>query len=243
MFAKFFLSCLLFLLWGCGSNPKPYQIAIDPTWYPLNFEERQNNILGFTNELLLAISLEKDLPLSLLQVNWDTLFEGLKKQKYQAVFSSLYPYNFNQDLYSFSDIFLPIGPVIVVPKGSSIHSLKKLEGMEVGALAGSPEILLLEKYPSILIRPYESIPQALSAIASGNIQGAILPILPTSAFIQNLYYKKLMIASKPITEEGLRLVTLKDQNLKLIEQFNKALKHMKETGSYDKLLTKWGLPL
>lgn len=242
MFSKFFLSCLLFILWGCGSSQKPYKIAVDPSWYPLNFEERQNNILGFTNELLLAISSERDLPISLLQVNWDTLFEGLQKKEYPAILSSLYPYNFNEDIYSFSEIFLHIGPVIIVPKGSVAHSLKQLEGFEVGVLAGSSDILLLEKYPNILIRTYESIPTTLNDLLSGNIQAAILPILPASAFIQNLYYKSLTISSKPLTEQGLRLITLKNENPALIKAFNKALDHLKNSGEYDLLLQKWNLP-
>jgi polar amino acid transport system substrate-binding protein len=242
MFAKLFLSCLLILLAGCGSNQKPYEIGIDPSWVPLNFEERQNAILGFSHELFLSIATEKNLPLSLLTVNWDSLFEGLKKDRYQGILSSLYPYNFNKDLYSFSEPFLQIGPVIVTQKGSELHSLKDFDSKTVAVIINSPEVLLLEKYPSILIRPYESIPLALNALASGAVEAALLPILQTSSYVQNLYYRSLQIASAPLTDEGLFLLTLKDKHPKLIKEFNQALSRMKKNGEYQKLLDKWNLP-
>jgi len=242
MFAKLFVFCSLFFLWGCGSNPSTtYEIAIDPTWYPLNFKERQSNLFGFTTDLLTYISQEEDIQISVLNTNWDSLLDGLNNKKYPAILSSLYPYNFNQDLYSFTEPFLEIGPVIVAPIDDSDLSLKKLSGKSVGALDSSPEGLILEKDPTILIRTYDTIPDALNDLVSEHIQAALLPVLEVTAYVDHLYFRKLKIASKPLNEKGLRLVTLKDQEPELREKFDKVLKKMKSDGSYEKLLSKWNL--
>ncbi len=245
MFAKLFVFCSLFFLWGCGSSSSSsnYEIAIDPSWAPLNFQERQNNVLGFTTELLTQVSRQEKISVSLLNTNWDSLFEGLNDQKYQAVLSSLYPYNFNLDLYSFSEPFLELGPVLIVPMEASDRSLEALSGKAIGAIAGSPEILLLEKDPTLLIRTYATVPEALNDLVSGSIQGAILPALTASAYVNHLYFRKLMIVSGPLNEEALRLITLKGTSPELIEKFNKALDHMKKNGDYEKLLSKWNLAI
>ena len=241
MFAKLFVFCALFFLYGCNSPTVTYEIGIDPSWYPLNFQERQKNILGFSTELLTQIALEEKISISVLNTNWDTLLEGLKEKKYQAILTSLYPYNFNEQFYSFSNVFLDIGPVLVAPIASEDLSLKSLSGKAVGALEQSPEILLLEKDPTIFIRTYPSVPDALNDLVSENIQAALLPVLTTSAYIDHLYFRKLKIASKPLNEDGLRLVTLKDASPELIKKFNKELEKMKENGEYEKLLSKWAL--
>jgi polar amino acid transport system substrate-binding protein len=243
MFAKLFIFCSLFFLAGCGapSSSQNYEIAIDPSWAPLNFQDRQNNVLGFATELLTEVSKQEKISISLLNTNWDSLLEGLKAQKYQGVLTSLYPYNFNQDLYSFSEAFLELGPVLIVAAQSSDLSLEKMSEKAVGAVVGSPEILILEKDPTILIHTYDTIPDALNDLVAGNIQAALLPSLTASAYVNHLYFRKLKIASKPLTEEALRLITLKGKSPQLIEKFNNALDLMKKNGDYEKLLAKWDL--
>jgi polar amino acid transport system substrate-binding protein len=244
MFAKLFIFCSLFFLAGCGSSPSSsqnYEIAIDPSWAPLNFQDRQNNVLGFATELLTEVSNQGKISISLLNTNWDSLLEGLKAQKYQGVLTSLYPYNFNQDLYSFSEPFLLLGPVLIVPMQSSDSSLENMSEKAVGAVLGSSEVLVLEKDPTILIHTYDTIPDVLNDLVAGNIQAALLPSLTASAYVNHLYFRKLKIASKPLTEEALRLITLKGKSPQLIEKFNKAIDHMKKNGDYEKLLSKWDL--
>jgi len=239
MFHKWILLCTLFLLWSCSSPNSSYVIGVDPSWTALSLEERQAPLLGFSTELLQDIASQEGLSLSLLQVNWDYLLEGLKKGQYHGILSSLYPYNFNESLYSFSDLFLELGPVIVLPKHISFHAPEELSGMLIGILEKSSAVLLLEKYPEILTRTYDSVPLALNDLINGNIQGAVLPLLPTASYVQNIYTRSLHITSPPLTSEGLRLITLRGKHPQLIQAFNHALKHMKKSDQYHALLAKW----
>jgi polar amino acid transport system substrate-binding protein len=232
---------MILLLGGCGSAPSIYQIGIDPSWYPLSFHKEQNSVLGFSTDVLTQISMKEKISFSLLTTNWDSLLEGLNGGKYQAVLSSLLPYNFNQSIYSFSEPYLPLGPVLIVPINSRDNSLEAFSEKSVGVLEDSPEILILEKDPTILIRTYENASTLLTDLAGGGVQAALLPILTASAYVDHLYYKKLKIASSSLTAQGLRLITLKDKNPKLIETFNKGIENLKKTGEYEKLLIKWNL--
>jgi polar amino acid transport system substrate-binding protein len=234
---------LLFLgLSACGgSSSTSYQIAMDPAWYSIESMGREKNLIGFATDLLAEISKDTDTRLSLRSANWNTLFDGLKDGQYQGVLSGMPPYNFNQQTYTFSSVFLETGPVLIVPFSSSIRSLNALSGKEVGIISDSSAVTILEKYPDILIRTYDSIPKMLNDILVSAIDAAVVGILPAEAFCQDLYHGQLKIATKPLNEEGLRLIAMAGVAEPLIKTFDLGLEDLKDNGEYDKLLKKWSL--
>jgi polar amino acid transport system substrate-binding protein len=249
MFSSFFLKIqrlftfsFICLLSACSSSSKNnYEIAVDPLWYPLELRGRENNVMGFSTDLLKEIARVRPIQFSLLTTNWDTLYLGLKQKKYQGILSSLFPYNFNQKDYDFSRLYLKTGPVLVVPAQSSFSSFSQMGGREIGVVSGSSAVLIVEKYPSILIRLYDSIPSILNDLVGGHLDGAVIPILSAEAFMQDLYQNQLRIATPPLNEEGLRLITLKGNAPYLIKNFDEGLSKLQDDKHYSELLTKWGL--
>jgi polar amino acid transport system substrate-binding protein len=216
-------------------------VAIDSSWYPLEFGERTNNVTAFSTELLTEIGKTEKIAFVKLTVNWDTLLEGLKKKNYEAILTSMPPYIFNEKLFDFSEVYLPLGPVLVVPVASTASSLQDLSGKEIAIIAGSSSSFLLEPIPGVLIRDYGSVAQALNSLASGAIDGALIDILSAVAYCKDLYQGSLKIVTPPLTDEGLRLVALHGGAPELISGFNRGLQRIKKSGSYDELLAKWGL--
>ncbi len=244
MFTRLFimLSLCLLSLAGCEpSPPKTYKVAIDPLWYPLDFMNKENNVIGFSTELLTIIGQKEHLSLPVINTNWDTLLQGLKIGTYPAVLTSLYPYTFNLSTYDFSECYLPTGPVLILPSNTKYKSLHDLKGKEVGALFDSSSVLILEKYPEILIRTYDKASSLINDLLTGRIDGALLPILIAESFTRGSFVHQLKIASSPLNDEGLRLVTIQGKYPNLIARFNKGLKKMQKTDEYDKLLSRWQL--
>ena len=248
MFTRIFLLAALlfstctFFLSGCSEkNNGTYKIGLDPLWYPLDFKGQENNVMGFSTELLTEISKNEKLYLSLLNTNWDSLFQGLRAGTYQAVLSSLPPYNFNLKQYDFSDLYLPLGPVLILPSSSKTTSLTKMNGKEIGVIIGSSSILILETYPEISIQTYGSASALINDLLMGNIDGALLPILIAESFTRGSFTDSIKIVSKPLNNEGLRILTLKGKSPNLLKYFNKGLKHLENTGKYSKLLKEWQL--
>lgn len=248
MLSRFFLSYFLFLfscilcLTSCGDKKNDvYEIALDPLWYPLDFQDKDNNVLGFSTELLRIISKEEQILFSLLYGNWDSLLPGLNSNNYQAVLSSLYPYNFNLQQYDFSNLYLPTGPVLVLPVQSPYHSLKEIQGKQIAALSNSSSILILESNPKITISACDSVGDIINQLQSGQVVGALLPLLTARSYTTGAFQSQFTIASPPLNNEGLRLITKKSKNPLLIKKFNKGLDKMKKDGRYDALLADWKL--
>lgn len=235
------LLCSLCLT-GCGKKESiTHQIAVDPSWYPLYFQDKNNNVVGFSTELLRNISKEEFTTFSILYTNWDSLLEGLNNKQYGGILTSLYPYNFNQKNYSFSDLYLPTGPVLILPISSPYQELSDIQGKQVAAITGSSSVTLLETYPKIIISFCDSIGQVVNQLQSGQVVAALLPWPIAQSLMQGTFQKNFMLGSQPLNQEGLRLVTLKNYDPSLIKHFNKGLQKLQKSGLYTQLLIEWGI--
>ena len=239
MFQTLSILLLLSLLYCCGSKNHPQKVALDPSWYPLDLEDRNVQLLGFSTEILQKVS--KKIPLAKLTVDAHYLLEDLLQGKYEAVLSSFPPYNFNKDRFDFSESYLMLGPVIVVDKSSNISSIKQLKGKAVGVLSDATA-LLIESVPDVLIHQYSSKSQALEAVNLKVLDAALIDILSAYAYCEDLYQDKLKVGSLPLTNEALRLITIRNKNSSLIKAFNQEIHQLNESGEYQKMLNKWGLP-
>jgi polar amino acid transport system substrate-binding protein len=237
------LLSLCVLLCSCSSSRKntATTIGVDPSWYPLELPGREKNVLAFSIELLQHIAKREKLELVLVRKNWDDLVPSLKKKEILAALSTLTPYIFYEDKYSFSAPYLLTGATLVLPMHSKQTSLEEFSGKEVGIIQGAAIEMRLQQISGLLIRPYPSVPELFKALVDEQIDAAVVDFLTAQAYVRDLFQSKLKVVGSPITEEGLRLITLYNKNPKLIEKFNLGLSYLKTTGEYDTLLHKWGL--
>ncbi|MFN0064664.1 MAG: substrate-binding periplasmic protein, partial [Chlamydiales bacterium] len=132
-FVSLFFLSLLFLT-GCSpSNSKgPNSIGRDQTWFPLNLGQKTANINAFTNALVQEISKEEKTDLQIYDVSWDQLFTGLSQKEFAGIFTGLSPNVENNEKFSFSAPFLFLGPVLVLPEKSTVHSLAEMKDKLIG---------------------------------------------------------------------------------------------------------------
>ncbi len=241
LFSFFFL---LSILGACGcaaSKRTTFRIGVDPNWYPLNFEAFQPYVNGFTEDLLLEISKYAGVDFVKMEANWDSLLDGLHEKQYDAVLTSFPSYQFNQVKYGFSKNFLDLGPVLVVPSNAQLNDLTKLSNEVVGIVMGDPAFLILQKYPEIIVRKYETVPELLKAVVTGSLEGALLDRLVASSFVRDMYAEQLKISTDPLTDVGLHVMSLKGENERVIDLFDRTLSQMKKQKKLQALQAKWQL--
>jgi polar amino acid transport system substrate-binding protein len=246
MKVKWLSRCLLLLaialIIGChGDNKKTYVVARDPMWYPLDLSGKADNVVAFSDDLLQQICRDENITIQVVNVGWTNQFFNLRKRQYDGLVSSLAPININLETYDFSEPYLNLGEVLVVPVTNNVTSLYEMRGKEVGVRSGSLGVLAVEKFPAIFMRPYDNGARALEQLDKGELDGVVMGILEAYAFAENIYQGRLKVATHPLTLEALRLLVLKEEQEDLLMHFNHGLKKIKENGSYDTLLRKWGL--
>ncbi len=230
---------LLFFCFSCGSAKKTLKIGYDPTWYPKDFQKMQPNVNAYIDELLLQISAIMDVNFQKEEIGESSLFYALKQKNVDAVLSSKNPYIFDEKVYAFSDIILNTGPVLIIGENTPFFSLDKFRG-KIGVIAGEDTQLILEKYPDILIQTYSQLPDLCNAIEEENIQGGLIYHIMAESYVQNNYYDRLKI-SKPLVDEGLRMIALYNEGQDLVAQFNRAYQKLIKDKAVKQLLKKWKL--
>jgi len=111
----------------------------------------------------------------------------------------------------------------------------------IGAVDFSDSLLISQTYPKIFILTYMNPSVVMEAMRAGLVDGALVDALVARAFVQNVYAGLFKIVTEPLNDDGLYLVTMKDQEPLLIDLFNEGVKRMEKRGTYQKLLKKWSL--
>lgn len=227
---------------GGMSTPTVYRIARDGTWGYLQLSEKGRNLLAFSNELLFAIAKQENMQLELFLVSPETLFQGLDRNQYDGVLSAFLPRGAENEKYEKSKPVFLTGPVLIVQDSSPARSLQEMGGKVIGIQTGSSVVFNIEQYPEILLTSYDTPLQALSSLAKNEIDGAILGLIPAYIYTTGFYAGRLKVITRPLTDEGVRLISLRNPHgKKLVEFFNKGLAKVRADGTYDALLAKWGL--
>jgi polar amino acid transport system substrate-binding protein len=217
--------------------PTVFRIAIDETWYPLKLYDKEQYISAFSEDLLRKIAAQQHFSVQIDRIGSENRLGGLDNGQYEGILSSLILQEENTEKYISSNPYYLLGPVLVLSKSSQIKSLKDLKGKTIGLINRSETIEDLEKHSSINFVYYSYNDR------SKLIDGMILNVIPAYEYSKDgIYRDQLKIASKPLTNEGLRLIAKNNpESKKLIEKFNEGLQDIKENGIYNQLLMKWEL--
>lgn len=216
-----------------------YTIGQDTRWRDLLLKDKARNFTAFNNELLTSIAKEEHFQIRIIPTS--NLLADLEDGKVQGILTTLQPNYPNQHLL-FSNSYFHTGPVLIV---STQPRKQKAQGEGksiIGIPEHSPLLSSLEQDPSVQIKFYDDIIPALTDLREGRIDGAIFPAISAYIFTESYYHQELKIATLPLTDEGIRLATLKnDKGKSLIDKFNAGLKSLHENGSYHDMLLRWGL--
>jgi polar amino acid transport system substrate-binding protein len=219
-----------------------YLIAYDKTWYPTDLRGREPNMVAFTMDLMKAIAVETDFEVKFIEVGSGSLYEGLDDRYYSAVISSKIPNIVNRREYDFSDAIYPLGPVLVVKMDSTFSDVSDLKGRIIGVEVGTQQLYQIIEESDFIMIPYQNIPAALESLERNGVDAVIMDVLPAYIYTQGYYKGRLRVATSPLLDAGIRLVTLiTPHNQGFLEEFNRGLKQIKDEGIYDKLLKKWDL--
>lgn len=240
----FLLGLISLFICSCtsGSSKKSYTIGVDPYFFPLQLDGQASRVFAFSNELLQEIATVENIEIIRKNMNWDNLLECLKESKCSAVLSSL-PFNImNESKYSFSTPYLHTGVVLVVRKVDKGETIENFSGKTLAIGKTDAEIELMSRFPKVNTVFFDTLAPTLEHVASGRYMGCLAPILLAGPYTKDIFHSTLTISKEtPLTNESIRLVTLKDADPKLIETFNRGLNKLISSGKYQALLDKWKL--
>ncbi len=238
-------AALIVMIQRCSnstSQAKIYYIGRDIHWRGIDLMGKERNMTAFSDELLVAIAQTENLHIKLMTVSSPELMISLKNESVDAILSPFTPNSQIENLFTSSSSYFPLGPVLIVPIYSDLNKREQFSHKIIGVQTNSSAALELKQDSSIQLKLYDNILQALTDLDNNHIDGVIFPILPAYIYTKTFYSGRFRIATAPLTNEGLRVITLKDEKGEnFINHFNQGLVTLQENGTYDMLINKWEL--
>lgn len=230
-----------------GPGKKIFLIGRESSWYPMELAGKEKNLTAFTNDILSLIAQENDVRLEWYETTSSGLIDGLDNGTYDFILTAMRPNFVNKEKYNFSSLIFEFGPVLLVRQDSTITTLKELHGMTVGINYGFSWANNAQKIPDvnsydIYFSSYGNMSNALDDLINDKIDGVIMQSIPAYNVTQGLYAGKLKVVTPPFSDEGLRIVSVKNSPYaNVIKVIDESIEKMRENGTYDSLIAKWNL--
>lgn len=213
-------------------------VGSDVTYPPFEYMENGKPV-GFDVDLINLIAKEMGLERAeIMDTAWDGIFAALKTEKFDIIISSVTITEERKLEMLFSDPYYNSGQVIAVRKDDNrINNENDLKGMVVGVQINTTGDFATQEIPGIKeIKRYDDIQQAFQDLEIGRID-AILNDLPVNAYFASTRKNVKLVGNLLTVEQygiAARLV-----DVDIVNEINKALKNLKESGKYRELYLNW----
>jgi polar amino acid transport system substrate-binding protein len=203
--------------------------------------DKNKAIVGFDIDFMNAVSKEAGFKAEYKNTAWDGIFGGLEAGKYDAIVSSVTITDERKKQYDFSDPYITVGQILVVPKATkNVKTLADLKGKKVGAQIGTTGSFEVKKVEGLELKTYDEIGLAFEDMAAGRLAGVVCDE-PTAAnfALQRAEYKaKFQIVGEPFTREFYGVV-VKKGNRELLDLINKGIRAVQAKKIDEQLRKKW----
>lgn len=224
------------------SAKKVITVASDCTWPPMEFVNKDKQIVGFSVDLMKAAAKAGGYEVDIKNVAWDGIFAGLAAGKYDCICSSVTINEKRKKTMDFSAPYFEVKQAVVTNKDSSATSLDAFKGKPVGAQIGTTGFFAVKKIEGIESKSYDEIGLAMEDLFNGRLAAVVCddPIAADFALQQEEYSKKLKIAFTVKSDKPEYLgVAVKKGNTEILSLIDKGLEAVRADGTYDKIKAKW----
>ncbi len=246
---KIFKSFLLFILAGLiisspvfSAEQLKVTVFTDATWPPMQMVDKNKNIVGFEIDLFNAIAKEAGFIAEYKNTAWDGIFAAMKGDKYPnaCALSSITITKERKKTYDFSDPYIAVNQVLIVPKALNVKTINDMKGKKIGAQISTTGAMEAKKIKGIATKTYDEIGLAFADMAAGRIDGVICdtPVARDYALHKVEYKDKFKIGLEIPTKEQLGVMVRKGDK-KMLDLINKGLKAVKAKGIDKQIEKKW----
>ena len=202
------------------------------------FEYLENGeIKGFDMELVNEIGKILDADIKIVDMAFDGLLPALQMKKVDLVIAGMTANEERMKTVSFTQPYYTASQVIIVKEGNdSIKSFNDLKGKKVGVMLGFTGDMVVSEIEGVKIERFNAAYAGIMALQAGKVEAVVLDSEPAKNYVaQN---KGLVLADADAEQEEYAIAVRKNDK-GLLEKVQKALKEIKENGTYDKLLQKY----
>lgn len=220
-----------------------YVIYSDNSFAPFEFlDEETNEYIGLDMDILAAIAEDQGFEYTVSNEGFDASMGAVQSGQADGMIAGMTITDERAETFDFSEGYFEDGQILVVPEDSDIASLEDLEGKSVAAKTSTMGAQFAEENADeygYTIQYYEDSPTMYTAVTNG---------------ANDACFEDFSVIGWGIKNDGVALKTVGDvlnpgyygfavkkgENAELIEAFNAGLQNIKDNGTYDEILAKYG---
>ncbi len=228
-----------------ASAQQTLKVGSTPTGTPFTFlDTKTNTIQGIMVDLITEIGKDAGFQVQIEPMQFSTLIASLTSNKIDIIAAAMFATAARKEVIDFSDTVYTYGEGLLVPKSDTkdYAKLEDLKGEVVGAQVGTAFVDALKKTGLFSdVRVYDAIPDILRDVDTGRLKAgfADYPILAYNLQQGRFPQARLVESYKP-TILGSVGIGVRKGDLELLKKINTSLAKLKQNGTVNKVLEKWG---
>ncbi|WP_019413502.1 basic amino acid ABC transporter substrate-binding protein [Paenisporosarcina sp. TG20] len=229
-----------FALIGCGADSatdengnKIYTVATDATYAPMEYMDKDGNIVGLDIEIVKAIAEEMDITVEFKNYGWDPLFAAVDNDEVDFAVSSITITDERKESYGFTDPYFAANQLILVPEDSTVTKFDDLKDKKVAVQINTTGHIVTRGLlgdTSADIVAAETLPFAIGEMINGNADAAIGDNVVIIEYQKNNPNVKLKTVDDPAFEKEFYGLMVKKGNTELLELLNEGIAKLKANG-------------
>ena len=234
------------LLAGCGSEKSKMthdagvlRVGSETTFPPFEFTEGDKYV-GFDVDLSEAIAKKLGMKMEFKSMGFDALIPAVQSGDIDMIAAGINATPEREKALDFSDVYFDKGGFITVVRkdNTTIHNMDELAGKTVGVQIGTVPADIAKAIPNTTVKEMDSNSNIFMELKAGTIDGAIIDNAVAMYYLKQGADKDLKLVGEPTQSPG-TVLGVKKGDTELQQAINKALKELKEDGTYQKIYDKW----
>lgn len=230
--------CLALLLAGCTTRPV-LVVATEAAFPPFNDLDERGLPVGFEMDLIDEIAaMTGDDVVWLIQPQFARLFDEIDSGRADVIASTVSVTEQRQDDYLFTHPYYHTGIGVLVHESSRslVWSPDEIEGLRVGASAGTTSVDAARRLGAASIIVYRYSNDAVAALREGRIAAYLVDLVEARSLVD----EGVVLLEEPAAIESYALLAAKGRD-RLVARLNSALMEMQRSGRLARLRADYGL--
>ncbi len=240
----------LFALAGCGNSSKnsdskssgssssekgELHMATNASFEPYEYQEG-GKVVGIDAEIAQAICDKLGYKLVIDDMEFDAIITAVTSGKADFGMAGMTVTDERKKSVDFTDPYTnAIQAIIVNESDSKVSSKKDLEGATVGVQLGTTGDVYVTDVKDAKVERFSKGADAVLALTQNKVDAVVIDNEPAKKFVEQ--NKGTKILEEPFENEDYAICLKKGSDL--TEQFNKALKELKDDGTVKKIIDKY----
>ena len=227
---------------SAGDIPAQLEMVTSADYPPYEFRDTAagNEIIGFDIDIANYIADELGFELEINDTDFNGIIPALQSGRAGFAMAGMTPTEERLQNVDFSEIYYEAKNTIVATKGSNLTQPEDLAGKTVGVQLGSTQEesaqTMAESVDGMETKPLNKTSEIIQEIKAGRVDAAIIENTIAKGFIAS--NPDLEFNTIPNTEAAGSAIAF-PKGSPLVDDFNRVLEEMKESGELDRLVNKW----